>query len=124
MHHLEVLALRQAMQQESFIITFREASLAEANRYATDLVASLRDIDQNLSAEQRRDRSETQDFGATVAIVLGTASATAVAKGVATWLARNSGAKIDITADGGNVIASNLDSRDAAKIAEVFARRR
>jgi hypothetical protein len=111
------------MQQEPFIITFREASVAEANRYATDMAASLRDIDQNLSAEQRRDRSETQDFGATVAIVLGTASATAVAKGVATWLARNSGAKIDITVDG-NVIASNLDSRDAAKIAEVFAKRR
>lgn len=48
---------------------------------------------------------------------------TAIARGVEAWLARHSGAKIQIDADGG-VIASDLDSRDAARIAEAFSRRK
>jgi hypothetical protein len=60
------------MQQKPFVIVFPDASPAEANRYASDLAESLRGLDQSLSVEQRRDRSDTQDFGATVAILLGT----------------------------------------------------
>ena len=110
------------MPQQPFLITFPDASLAEANKYASDLAAALRELDPSLSVEQQRERSDTQDFGATLAIILGTASVTALAKGVAAWLARHSGAKIQINADG-SVIATNLDSRDAAKIAEALARR-
>lgn len=109
------------MSDSPFIITFPGASTAEANRYAADLRAALRELDQELKVEQQRDRADTQDFGATLAIILGTASVTAVAKGVAVWLARHSGAKIQINADG-SVLASNLDSRDAARIAEAFTR--
>src|SRR5258708_656677 len=100
-----------------FIITFPDSSTAEANRYAADLASALREVDQHLKVEQQRDRQDTQDFGATLAIVLGTASVTALAKGVAVWLARHSGARIQISADG-SIIASDLDSRDAARIAE------
>ncbi len=109
------------MSDSPFIITFPGASTAEANRYAADLRAALRELDQELKVVQQRDRADTQDFGATLAIILGTASVTAVAKGVAVWLARHSGAKIQINADG-SVLASNLDSRDAARIAEAFTR--
>ncbi len=109
------------MPVEPFIITFPGASVAEANRYAADLGAALREIDREIAVEQRRDREDTQDFGATLAIILGTAAATAIAKGVAAWLARHSGAKIQISADG-TVLASNLDSGDAARIAEAFSR--
>jgi hypothetical protein len=109
------------VSDSTFIITFPGSSTAEANRYAAELGAALREIDEELKVEQQRDRADTQDFGATLAIILGTASATAVAKGVAAWLARHSGAKIQINADG-SVVASNLDSRDAARIADAFAR--
>jgi hypothetical protein len=106
-----------------FVITFPEASIAQANRYAADLAAAIRELDEEVQVEQKRDRQDTQDFGATLAIILGTASVTAVAKGISAWLARQSGAKIQISADG-SVIASNLDSRDAARIAEAFSRRK
>jgi hypothetical protein len=109
------------MRESSFILAFCGVSAADENKYARDLAATLRNLDPALNAEQRRDREDTQDFGTTVAIVLGTASVTAVAKGVSAWLARNSGARLQISADG-NVIATNLDSRDAAKIAQAFAR--
>ena len=106
-----------------FVITFPEDSIAQANRYAADLAAAIRELDEEVQVEQKRDRQDTQDFGATLAIILGTASVTAVAKGISAWLARQSGAKIQISADG-SVIASNLDSRDAARIAEAFSRRK
>jgi len=107
------------MSASPFIISFPGTSTAEANRYSSGLAQVIRESDRDVQVAQRRDQPDSQDFGATLAIVLGTASATAVAKGVAAWLARHSGAKIEITADG-RVIASNLDSRDAARIAESF----
>jgi hypothetical protein len=110
------------VNESPFLISFPGASTAEANRYAAELASALREVDQDLKAEQHRDREDTQDFGATLIVILGTASATAVAKGVAAWLARHSGAKIQINADG-SVVASNLDSADAARIAEAFNRR-
>jgi hypothetical protein len=111
------------VDESPFVITFPGASTAEANRLAADLATTLRDFDKQLEVEQRRDQPDTQDFGATLAIILGTASVTGLAKGVASWLARHSGAKIEISA-AGSVIASNLDSRDAARIAEAFTRRK
>jgi hypothetical protein len=111
------------MSTSPLIVTFPDISTAEANRYAAGLAAAIRDSDRDVQVEQRRDRPDTQDFGATLAIILGTASATAVAKGVAAWLARHSGAKIQIAADG-SVIASNLASEDAARIAEAFTHRK
>lgn len=111
------------MCESPFLITFPGVSADEANRYAGDLATALREVDQELKIEQQRERQDTQDFGATLAIVLGTASITAVAKGIATWLARHSGAKIQIGADG-SILASNLDSQDAARIAEAFNRRK
>ena len=110
------------MAQPQFVVTFPESSRAEANQYAADLVTFLSELHTDSAIEQKRDRQDTQDFGATVAIVLGTASATAIAKGIAVWLMRNSGARIQISSDG-NVIAKNLDSRDAARIAEAFSRK-
>jgi|HubBroStandDraft_1064217.scaffolds.fasta_scaffold307236_2 hypothetical protein len=105
------------------MITFPGASAGEANRYAAALAAAIRNSDRNVKAEQRRDQADTQDLGTTVAVILGTASITEVAKGVASWLARHSGAKIQISTDG-SVIASNLDSGDAARIAEAFSHRK
>ena len=55
-------------------------------------------------------------------LVLGTASVTAVARGIAVWLRRNSGSSIEIVkADGSRVIATHLDSLDASKIAKAIS---
>lgn len=111
------------MRASTFVVSFPGTSSAEANRYAAGLASAIRDADQDVKVEQQRDQPDTQDCGATLVIILGTASVTAIARGVEAWLARHSGAKIQIDADGG-VIASDLDSRDAARIAEAFSRRK
>jgi hypothetical protein len=111
------------MSESPFTLTFPGASAAEANRYASDLAAAVRDADRDVKVEQKRDRPDTQDLGMTLQIILGSASVTAIARGVSFWLARHAGARIQIEKDG-SVIASNLDSRDAARIAEAFNKRK
>jgi hypothetical protein len=111
------------MNDSPFVITFPGASPADANRYAGDLETTLHELDEQIRVSQLRDRAETQDYGTILQVVLGAASVAAVAKGVAAWLARHSGARIQINTDG-SVLASNLDSRDAARIAEAFGRQK
>jgi Effector Associated Constant Component 1 len=73
--------------------------------------------------DRQRERRDTQDFGATLAVVLGTAAVTAVAKGVAAWLAKNSGSRIEIKRKGKAVlVATHLDSHDVPRIVEALSR--
>ena len=111
------------MRNSPFIITFPGASSADANVYAADLTTTLHRIDEEIQVSQDRDRLDTQDYGTIVQVVLGAASVTAIAKGLAAWLARHSGARIQISVDG-SVVATNLESCDAARIAEAFGRRK
>lgn len=110
------------MSTESLIVTFPDTSTAEGNRFARTLAEALRDADPNVLVDRQRERPDTQDFGATLAVILGTAAATAVAKGIGVWLARNSGARIEIRRKGEVVLAAtHLDSRDVSRIAEALA---
>ena len=73
---------------DKFIITFPEITDAEANRYASDLAHVLTEADKGLHVEQSRNRIGTQDFGTTLVLVLGTASVTAIARGIQAFLKR------------------------------------
>ena len=106
---------------DQFKIDFVGSSSAQGNRYAESLLQALRDVDPALQVERARTQEDTLDFGASLVLVLGTAAATEVARGIRSWMARNSGARIEITTDG-KVLATNLESRDAAKIADAFSR--
>lgn len=107
---------------ESFIVTFPDATAAEANRLASTFADALREIDQSVVVDRQRERPDTQDFGATLAVILGTAAVTALAKGIAAWLARNSGARIEIRRHGKVVLtATHLDSKDVPRIAQALS---
>jgi len=113
---------KRGMSTESLIITFGDASTAEGNQFASTLAEALRDIDPSIIVERQRERADTQDFGATLAVIVGTAAATALAKGIAGWLARNSGARIEIRRKGEVVlVATHLDSKDIPRIAEAIS---
>jgi len=111
------------MLSDTYLITFPETTDDQRNRWAASLADALRGIDPSLHVDRVRTNPDAQDFGASLAIALGTASATAIAKGIAAWIARQPGrAVIEISKDG-KVRASGIDSPDAARIAEAFAKR-
>lgn len=110
------------MPTEPLMVTFPDATAAEGNRLAGTLAETLRDVDATITVDRQRERSDTQDFGASLAVMLGTAAATAVAKGLAVWLARNSGARIEIRRKGRVVLlASHLDSKDVPRLAQALS---
>ena len=101
------------------IISFPGVSVAEANKLAGSLSPALRERERTISVERRRANPESQDGGATLAIILGSAAVSAVAKGVAAWLARNSGTCIEIHApDGTSVKVTHASGQDTAQTVE------
>jgi Effector Associated Constant Component 1 len=110
------------MPAEALVVSFANASLAEGNRLAGSLAEALRDVDPSIVVDRQRERSDTQDFGASLAVMLGTAAVTALAKGIAAWLARNSGARIEIRRKGKVVLmATHLDSKDIPRLAAALS---
>src|ERR1700685_241831 len=98
------------MADKQRTIGFPGVSAAEANRAAASLSEALRDIDPTVSVETVRDRPDAQDFGATLVLVLGTASISALSKGISSWIAR-SGTKLEIT-EGGHVLGTGSGRKE------------
>jgi hypothetical protein len=108
------------MSAKEFEITFEDVMAADASMLAQDLERQLREAAPSATISLKKQRPDSQDFGTTLVLVFGTPVAIALAKSVGAFLQRHSGASIRITRSG-EVIAKNLDSGDAAKIAEAFA---
>lgn len=108
--------------RENLIIGFVGASADEGNRYAEDLKSALLDISADIQVGRRREHSDSQDFGATLTLILGTTAVNALAQGIATWLRRNAGARLNVTKSDGTLIAEGLDSKDVARIVEAFSK--
>jgi hypothetical protein len=100
-------------------IAFENCEPGEALRLANELEQDLREAEA-IEVSRKKDRADSQDFGATLVVLFGTPVAIALAKAVGVFLQRHSGASIRISKDG-SVIAANLESKDAARIAEAFA---
>jgi DNA topoisomerase VI subunit B len=109
------------MDPTTYLFSFHDVSLAEANRLIADLEEELRRADPRLVATRKRADARTQDAGALLEVALQAASVAALAKGIASFIGRSSGARIEIRRpDGTAVMASRLDSRDASRIAEAL----
>jgi hypothetical protein len=63
-----------------------------------------------------KETPQAMDFGASLLIILGTATAHAVAGGIATWIARNSGVTLTITTTDGEVVANHVTSKNASEM--------
>lgn len=107
-----------AGDRQQVTLAFEGASLAEANRFAAELAERLRDSDAPMEVQETRVDPNAQDFGATLAILLGTPAVIALAKGVADWLRMRPDAKITLKDKSGTIIASGLTSADARAIIE------
>jgi hypothetical protein len=105
------------MPMHPLVITFPERSAAEGGRLAESLADALRDLDPSIEAERRSDRPDTQDLGATLAVILAAPAVAELAKGLASWLARNSGVRIEVSRNGKIILSgTHLDSKDVPGI--------
>jgi hypothetical protein len=106
-------------------LTFPDVTPDVANVYAEDLQRALEDaLATGDRVERRRTRADSQDFGATLVLILGTTAVTAIAEGVKAWLARNSGAAIDVSVGGGKTLTlsgRNLDTQAVQALATAIA---
>ena len=110
----------------TYNIRFVDQSDREASLLAVDLENHLRDVvteQDALELARARTRPDAQDFGATLVLVLGTAAAGSIAKGIQSWLASHSGTKIEISDSVGKVVATNIDAASAAAIMSAWAER-
>lgn len=110
----------------TYRIKFLNTSPDEANTKATDLSDFLRHAvpqPDQLGLKRERTSKDSQDFGATLVLILGTTAITAVAKGLQSWLAAHSGTTLEITDEHGTVVASNINAKSAADITKAWADR-
>jgi hypothetical protein len=105
----------------ALVLSFAGSAADEGNRFAAGLKEFLTDLDPDLRVERRREHPDTQDFGSTLVLVLGTTAVNALAHGIASWLRRNSGARITVRKSSGELVAEGLDSRDAARIVQALS---
>ena len=106
------------------LISFLDTDLATANELARDLVESLAQDTPTLSVARARENPRTQDFGATVAIILGSTAVTALAKGIAAWLARRQDAHMSLkrTVGDGQVREVTLHGQPTATTERIVTR--
>jgi hypothetical protein len=110
------------MDKAGITIHFPDVTPDLGNVYAEDLRSSLEEsLEAGGRVERRRTNPESQDVGATLVLILGTSAVTAIAQGIKTWLARNSGVSIDIVVRDRVFRAQNLDSQGVKELARVLA---
>ena len=81
--------MNKKTDERVLMIRFDGMSTADGNRAAAELRKQLRNkMGDQVSIDQVKENQETQDFGATLAVVLGTPFAVALAKGVADYIAK------------------------------------
>jgi hypothetical protein len=104
-------------EQIELRVSFESLGIAAANQAAAELRQQLRRaVGGDVSINIVKERSDTQDFGATLVLVLGTPAAIAVAKGIRDFIAKR-GDSIVIQKDGTVIARGEAAAKiDAAAI--------
>jgi len=109
---------------EEFYIEFEGVGASDANV----LAAGLRDflLDEasnngvNVDVSISKSNPNNMDLGSTLVLIFGTPAAIAVAHGVSKWLAMRNSGGITLQDKDGKLIAKNITSSDALKLADKF----
>src|SRR5437016_423902 len=107
------------MDQQTYSISFENVSPADASYYAQELSNILLDANSTITVHRERDDQHTQDFGATLVLLLGAPAVVALAKAVGDWLKLRHSISITIKKDG-TVIAQNITSKEASRLIEIL----
>jgi hypothetical protein len=110
---------------EGLHIEFIGADPDLAGTYAQELSNELRDEVPGVDIKRIREDPRSQDPGTIVAIVtavLSSATVTSIGHGIALWLARHSGVKLRFKTADGELVAENVDSRNAPEMISAAVR--
>jgi hypothetical protein len=110
------------MDQQTYIVTFDGVSPADAQRYAEELQEALLDATPDITVQRRRESPLTQDFGATLILILGAPVVVEVVKAVGDWLMRRNNASLTWKTADGELVVQRISSKNAAELAQFLAR--
>jgi hypothetical protein len=108
------------VDQHIYMVTFDGVSSADANRYADELRNILLDATPDITVQRRRDDPRTQDFGATLVLILGTPAVAAVATAIGNWLKLRNSASLSLTTADKRIEIRNITSKNAAELAHLL----
>lgn len=106
------------MDQQTYIITFEGVSHSDAQRYAEELQDTLLDATPDITVQRRRESPLTQDFGATLILILGAPAVVAVVKAVGDWLIRRNSASLTWKTADGELVVQGISSKNATDLAQ------
>lgn len=109
-------------QQHEIKIRFPELNLSEAGKAARALRETIEDESPDLDLSVEKDDPTNMDFGATLAVVIGTPAVLALARGIALWLARKrSTLEFEIDGDRVTFRAEGSLDENTARIVEALS---
>jgi len=73
-----------------------------------------------VQVHRRRDDPRTQDFGATLVLLLGTPAAAAVVTAIGNWLALRNRASLTIKRADEQIVVQNITSKKAGELAQLL----
>ena len=104
---------------QTLVLSFADTPKDRANIFADDLRKELKRVAPTLSVDKQRESEAAQDFGATLVVIVTSAAVTALAKGIANFIAKH-GTRIKIKIGNDVVEAKGIESHDAAAIMSAF----
>ncbi len=109
------------MELSSFILKFDGVPVADANKYAASLRERLRDAHPDIEVQLQREDPTSQDFGASLVLILGTPTFVAAVAAIKAWLSRTNAASLQIWHSNGMLVARNLESKDVPEIVRALS---
>jgi hypothetical protein len=95
-------------------------SAADANRYAEELRQALLDASPDVQVHRKRDDPRTQDFGATLVLLVGTPAAAAIVTAIGNWLTLRNRASITVKRADEQIVVQNITSKKAGELAQLL----
>src|SRR2546422_900512 len=81
---------------------------ADVNRYVDELRNALLDATPDITVQRRRDDPRTQDFGATLVLVLGTPAVITAVKTISDWLKLRTSASLTIETPEKRIVVEHI----------------
>lgn len=111
------------MRESTYIVKFENVDQAQSQTLAADLQEIILNQSPDIDVKRIRDDQTTQDFGATLAIVLGAPAVVALVKGLTNWLTSHDSVSITIRKRNNGeaeLIAENISRKDVDTLLQKF----